>query len=105
MREEGWYIDPFGHHEARWISNGAPTALVRDGSVESQDSPPSDPITEPLERIPGTVLTDQDDQKRADDAGVEGFDPNAGARAAFDMMDQIGPGVFWHPKRGRGKGS
>jgi hypothetical protein len=100
--EEGWYVDPFGHHEARWISEGTPTALVRDGSVESQDPPPSESMTEPLDRIPGAP-TGSDDQKRADDVDAEGFDPNAGARAAFDMMDQIGTGVFWHPKRGRDK--
>ena len=100
--EEGWYVDPFGHHEARWISEGTPTALVRDGSVESQDPPPSESMTEPLDRIPGAP-TGPDDQKRADDVDAEGFDPDAGARAAFDMMDQIGTGVFWHPKRGRDK--
>ena len=30
MNEEGWYVDPFGRHEALWISDGTPTALVRD---------------------------------------------------------------------------
>jgi len=45
MNEEGWHLDPFGHHQARWISAGTPTALVRDGGVEAQDSPPDEPIT------------------------------------------------------------
>jgi hypothetical protein len=27
--EEGWYTDPFGRHEARWLSNGHATKLVR----------------------------------------------------------------------------
>ena len=36
---EGWCADPFGRHEARWISNGSPTSLVRDGQVESHDPP------------------------------------------------------------------
>lgn len=40
MKEVGWYEDPYGIHEARWISDGAPTALVRDGRRESQDEPP-----------------------------------------------------------------
>ena len=31
MKAEGWYHDPYRLHEARWISDGAPTALVRDG--------------------------------------------------------------------------
>jgi len=38
----GWCTDPFGVHEQRWISTGVPTALVRDGSDESKDPPPSD---------------------------------------------------------------
>jgi hypothetical protein len=33
--EEGWYTDPFGRHEARWLSDGSPTKLVRDGDAES----------------------------------------------------------------------
>jgi hypothetical protein len=37
---EGWYDDPFGRHEFRWMSDGSPTSLVRDGAVESQDDPP-----------------------------------------------------------------
>jgi hypothetical protein len=49
MNEEGWYIDPFGRHEARWISDGTPTALVRDGEAESQDPPPDEPITVEME--------------------------------------------------------
>ena len=40
---EGWYDDPFGRHEFRWMSNGLPTSLVRDGAKESQDDPPSTP--------------------------------------------------------------
>ncbi|MGA2836195.1 MAG: hypothetical protein ABSF84_06320 [Acidimicrobiales bacterium] len=37
---QNWCRDPYGVHEARWFSNGIPTALVRDGGVESQDRPP-----------------------------------------------------------------
>lgn len=37
---QNWCSDPFGHHQARWFSNGIPTALVRDDGVESQDPPP-----------------------------------------------------------------
>lgn len=37
---EGWYQDPFGVHEERWISEGTPTKLVRDGEVECYDPPP-----------------------------------------------------------------
>ena len=37
---QNWCPDPFGMHEARWFSNGIPTALVRDGADEAQDPPP-----------------------------------------------------------------
>ena len=37
---QNWCRDPYGRHDARWFSRGIPTALVRDGSVESQDPPP-----------------------------------------------------------------
>ena len=30
---EGWCTDPFGLHEARWLSDGVPTKLVRDNGV------------------------------------------------------------------------
>ena len=32
---EGWCTDPFGQHDARWLSGGVPTTLVRDGALES----------------------------------------------------------------------
>ncbi len=38
---QGWYRDPFGLHEKRYISAGRPTKLVRDGQVDSYDEPPS----------------------------------------------------------------
>ncbi len=37
---EGWCTDPFGRHEARWMSDGVPTKLVRDNGVESYEDPP-----------------------------------------------------------------
>ena len=51
MNEEGWYKDPYGRHSARWISDGSPTGLVRDGTVESQDPVPPTPNVCPLERV------------------------------------------------------
>jgi hypothetical protein len=45
---QGWFVDPFGAHEQRWISQGRPTALVRDGRVEAQDPPPDRPMHGPL---------------------------------------------------------
>ncbi len=37
---EGWCSDPYGLHEARWLSAGTPTALVRDHGVEGRDPVP-----------------------------------------------------------------
>jgi hypothetical protein len=45
VRAQGWYRDPYGRHDHRWISDGRPTALVRDNGVESYDhSPRGGPI-------------------------------------------------------------
>jgi hypothetical protein len=58
--EEGWYTDPYGLHEARWMSMGNPTKLVRDGGVESYDDVPDSPPTHPAEQIeplPGSVTS------------------------------------------------
>ena len=41
--QEGWFTDPWGHHDARWISDGVPSKLVRDGKAESFDEPPDSP--------------------------------------------------------------
>jgi hypothetical protein len=49
--EEGWFTDPFGRHEARWLSAGQPTKLVRDGEVESYDEPPDEEPTSEPERV------------------------------------------------------
>ena len=55
QRFEGWFTDPYGIHEARWLSDGRPTKLVRDGGVESHDEPPPGApsvVPERLERTP-----------------------------------------------------
>ena len=67
MNAEGWYVDPFTRHEARWFSNGEPTALVRDGDVESHDEPPGPlPPGEPVP-VDEPVATGGDDLVRVDD--------------------------------------
>jgi hypothetical protein len=56
--DEGWYTDPYGSHDARWMSAGRPTKLVRDGDVESYEDPPETEPTQVPERIeapPGTL--------------------------------------------------
>jgi hypothetical protein len=52
LKPEGWYVDPFGRHEARWISDGGPTALVRDGGRELKDPPSDTPL--PWQLVPIT---------------------------------------------------
>lgn len=66
--QEGWYTDPYGRHEARWLSDGVPTKLVRDGGVEAFDEPPDGPPTQawtPIAPPPGSATAT--DTLRADD--------------------------------------
>jgi hypothetical protein len=42
---EGWFTDPFGRHEARWMSGNTPTDLVRDGRMEGHDPVPDGPFS------------------------------------------------------------
>jgi len=83
---EGWYTDPFGRHEARWMSNGRPTELVRDDGVESHDDPPDEPPSGtpvPIDDDPANA----DDLRRADDADQEAYDPQQAQRAVWDSFD------------------
>jgi hypothetical protein len=88
VNEEGWYIDPYGRHEARWISGGMPTGLIRDGGVEGNDPPPDEPIVATMEPWTEGARSDGSDLKRADDAEARGFDAKKVTQAAFDAIDQ-----------------
>jgi len=94
MKAEGWYQDPFQLHEARWISDGAPTALVRDRGVESQDPPPETTFDGKLEPVPEDAPADGEDLRRADEeeAGSAIFDPNAAVGAAWETFGESGGG-------------
>ena len=48
---EDWFTDPFGRHEARWMSHGVPTSLVRDGRTESDDPVLDEPFVAKPVRI------------------------------------------------------
>jgi hypothetical protein len=76
---EGWYVDPFGVHEARWISEGTPTSLVRDGTLESKDLPPDATFKGPFEALAEPVAADGADLRRADDREAAPEDSVAGA--------------------------
>ncbi len=58
--EEGWFTDPYGRHEARWLSDGVPTRLVRDQGDESYDDPPPDaPPTQTPNRVKPLAPADE----------------------------------------------
>jgi hypothetical protein len=87
---QGWYADPFGVHEHRYLSDGEPTKLVRDAGVESYDPPPDGgwltgmlvPVEEPADCDPSDML-------RADAASQAGpYDPAKARRAALDVFDR-----------------
>ncbi len=88
MEAEGWYVDPYGIHEARWISAGKPTELVRDGGKESKDAPPSNPYPGRLQELPETAPRDGIDLRRADAAESNSFDPDDVKQAAWDAFGE-----------------
>jgi hypothetical protein len=100
---EGWYSDPYGRHEARWMSQGRATHLVRDGDVEGNDPVTHEPFTVTPVRVavPPPEHGHQSDLRRADDAEREPpYDQKAAFRAAADVYDVAGvgsPAVF-HPR-------
>jgi hypothetical protein len=68
MAEEGWYTDPYRHHEHRWFSNGSPTNLVRDDGKTSKDSPPDSPYLEEPKLIELPPSRAEDDLRREDES-------------------------------------
>jgi hypothetical protein len=92
---EGWYLDPFKVHEARWFSDGIPTALVRDkGGVESYEQPPSTTFEGDLTPVPEVVPSDGDDLLRADEENPEDqiHDPNGAFNLVRDTFEESSGG-------------
>jgi len=87
--EEGWYVDPYGVHEARWISAGTPTSLVRDRGVEAQDPPPPVPFQGQLQELEESEAPDGEDLLRADSPEP---DPDASEEAVWDTFGESGGG-------------
>jgi hypothetical protein len=84
---EGWFTDPFGRHEARWMSVGSPTKLVRDGDEESYEDPPDEEPTVTPTRIAEGQASDGSDLLRSDD-------PESGS--LHDRMQEAGQfGATW----------
>jgi hypothetical protein len=98
--DEGWYTDPWGHHEARWISLGKATDLVRDGDVEAHDPPPDTPpsVTPTLipSEAPGQVGAG--DLKRADDAEDEFINPKELREDLVDAAEEAVIGNIYVPR-------
>jgi hypothetical protein len=96
LQIEGWYTDPYGRHEARWMSQGEPTHLVEDGGIEGDDSVATgEPFTCVPVRIDPDGPGDGTDRLRADDAQTEGpYDASEASRAASDVYDQTQGGAL-----------
>lgn len=88
---EGWYTDPYALHDARWMSEGTPTALVRDGTTDGHDPVPDGSSTvTPVRLGDESEANDGADLRRADDVErLDKYDSKKAERAALDAFDQI----------------
>jgi hypothetical protein len=87
MEAEGWFRDPFEIHSDRWISDGRPTALVRDGAVEGHDPPPEAVFSGSLVESTVPEAADGDDLRRADNGGKTGaYDPKKARQTVIDSI-------------------
>ena len=91
-QEEGWYTDPYGRHEARWMSAGSPTKLVRDSGVESYDHPPDEEPSRVATMIVEEPPPGTDDLRRADEAETE-RQPTGGELADVAVFGAVST---WH---------
>ncbi len=94
--EEGWYTDPYELHEARWLSDGEPTKLVRDGATESYDAPPpGPPVAVPVRLEADPTARGGQDLLRADSAEEgDAYDSSEANMAALDALGQDGAPNF-----------
>lgn len=84
---EGWYRDPFAVHEDRWMSEGRPTKLVRDGGTESYDPPPDRPLPAELVPVPDDDEPDGgSDLRRYGDSGAEPYSTRRARQAGIDAV-------------------
>jgi hypothetical protein len=75
MHAQGWYRDPYRIHSDRWFSDGKPTYLVRDQSVESRDEPPAWAPQLPLVPVADVGINEGSDLQRADELTKARTDP------------------------------
>jgi len=89
LAAEGWFTDPYGRHEARWMSQGTATGLVRDGGVEAKGPAPNSPFTVVPVRIEGgSDPSAGTDLLRTDAAEDSVIDPKTYRRAAWTAWDK-----------------
>jgi len=67
---EGWFTDPFGRHEARWMSGDTPTDLVRDGRIEGHDPVPDEPFSGKPLRVKYVERGDEPDRFLKSKGGI-----------------------------------
>ena len=98
--DQGWFTDPWGLHDARGISLGKATDLVRDGRVEAHDPPPNTPPTVTPALIPAEApgQVGAGDLRRADDAERETVDPGKLKERLVDAAEEaFESGIFVPP--------
>lgn len=93
---EGWFTDPYACHEARWLSDGQATKLVRDGDATSYDDPPAGPWIKEPERIEADPnATEGSDLIRADAAeSGDDYDEKKAKWAVYDYLGAQPPIAF-----------
>ena len=89
VEAQGWYRDPYGLHTDRWMSDGTPTALVRDGRIESRDEPPDRPFV-------GELIPSAEAKPRAGDTRRADASTRNGSRIDRERMyNAIIDGAFY----------
>jgi hypothetical protein len=101
MELEGWHLDPWLRHEARYFSAGQPTDLVKDGAHESTDPPPTVPplVADPppatlthSQEVPERVFRGIDFERSW--GGSLGYDRSGDSRAGENWVDRLIVPVF-----------
>ena len=81
-------------HQERWFSDGAPTALVRDGLVESRDDPPEPAWSGPLSELPH----EERPAARYASLGEVASPDNFSEKAPPDITTAVGRMLWWRKK-------
>ena len=91
---EGWFTDPYACHEARWLSDGQATKLVRDGDATTYDDPPAGPWIKAPERVEADPNATGDSDLIRTDAAESGYDEKKAKWAVYDYLGAQPPSAF-----------